>query len=325
MNSFENNRFLDVSFELDLKALGVERIQADYWSNADHQNQLTLQCGASNNHVMLAGTQHTVSTLGSSRHESRLFDDCSDDEDNLSLGSFGADSFGEEECELDDTCLLGGSYHNTEDKGHSRDTYFEKAIDKALSINTYDLAQGSHHGGVADEEELPSQRLLEANATAPSLDFDQSTASFHESFASIVSQQGDQEGSISSLTNAMEKLNACMSRTAESRRRVQGLLETDNKTALTEKTTTTLNDSSSCDFGNSCSSIMSQASTVTAKSSNSRRSRTGGSSSSSTMKKKSRARRARRAMKKSGISRTGIAFRPGLAAFLKSNESGESG
>lgn len=197
-----NNMLLDVSFEFDLKGLEESERQATNES-AISSFLRTKKQGYWRQDVP-AGTQHTVSTLGSSADDA---DEWSIDDSEISLGSFQNFNF--------DSCghLLDDEEDQHIEGERASDAYFDQVIDQALRINIDDEATsmsdpyygfGSHHLTVP----------LQGN------DGDCLASSYGHSSLLTCSDFGD---SVSSLTGALEKLNACITRTAETRRIVRDM------------------------------------------------------------------------------------------------------
>jgi hypothetical protein len=297
-NFHNNNMFLDVSFEFDLKGIEESDRKPSNVPNSSAFLSTRKQRTYRDDHI--GGTEHTVSTLGSTADDA---DDWTEpgawtmDDADISLGSFRDFNFedGLSSCGYD----LDGD-DDLQEAQCTHDSYFQHVIDKALRISSDNEAgsiTNSYHGHGSHQSNL--------------LDFQ------GHSSKSSMSEFGE---SVSSLTDALDKLNACISRTAESRRIVRDMtkkLSTSSSSSLSLSgqpvvyqrtksypTTKGMSPQVYQDLNNSSNSV------------GGRSHGSGSKGSKGNTKAKRTLQKTRRAMKKSTLSRTGVAFRPCMAELL---------
>jgi len=333
-DGFQSNKMLlDVSFEFDLQGLDEsERKSSNEFAIRafcfrDKEEKRARNGGNHTSEDLLCGTQHTVSTLGSTNYG--VVDDQAEeqetwgaDDSEYSLASFADLNLDHESLLLSSSNTEYCEFDDNEDKTGGTcktDLAFEPVITASRIGNDdnvdyitdpydrYRSPQPDQHQSnvfLRDEEGEQKEGIHDWQAQYRG----------HSSLSTLSTDLGD---SFSSYTDGLEKLQVCITRTAETRRLVRQHMQcTDKKMAGSSSRTTR-----EVSVGGGVSLRLAyQERHCSSASSVGSRSSFGSNSKNSLPTSKGRRtvqkKQIRRAIKSTTISRTGVAFRPCMAGLL---------
>ena len=330
-----NKMLLDVSFEFDLQGLDESE------RKASHEFAIRAFCfrdkeekRARNNNSrsddLLCGTQHTVSTLGSTNYG--VADDRTEepetwdaDDSDFSLASFADLNLDHESLLLSSCDTEYSEFDNSNDKLEApcnRNHVVDKVTSQASRIGSEDDVDCvtdpyNNSGSVQEQQSKNHQFFLHDEEDEQQKGMIQGWQAQYRGQSSISTLGTDLGDSFSSYTDGFEKLHECISRTAETRRLVrQHMLRTNKKlvASSSSRTTREVSTGGGVNLRIAYQDCHSSASSVGSRSSYGSSSR--GSLSTKKGRRTVHKKQTRRAIKSTTISRTGVAFRPCMAGLL---------
>lgn len=333
VDAFQSNKMLlDVSFEFDLQGLDESERKSSHefaisaFCFRDKEEKRARRNGNQTSEDLLCGTQHTVSTLGSTNYG--VVDDRTEeqetweaDDSEFSLASFADLNLDHESLLLSSShteyCEFDDNEDTTTEAPCKTDLAFEQVItaSRVGSDDNVDYVTDPYDNCVPPQDRQSNVFLRDEEGEQKEGIHDwQAHYRGHSSLSTLSTDLGD---SFSSYTDGLEKLHECITRTAETRRLVRQHMMCSNKKMVGSSSRTAREAS----IGGGVSLRLAyQDRHCSSASSVGSRSSFGSNSKSSLPTSKGRRtvqkKQARRAIKSTTISRTGVAFRPCMAGLL---------